>query len=368
MKRFAVTLLTTCTLLLLGFQLDAQSSGKKILLEKITSAGCPGCPNGGLILEGIAQNDPNVIPVAIHLNDQWHVDQMANADGDSILAAYWWAQPTLMIDRVKFSDQTRMAILSPFWQDKINARKLEPMQASLGAISSYDPNSRSLSVEVMGNMISSVSGEVRVNAYVVESPVSGTGLGYDQLNGYNSNVGHPLYNLGDPIIGYEHKWVLRDMLGGPWGEAGVLPNPAPAGSYFSHTFTTQLDSGWNALNCYLVVLVQHFDPNDDEKRSVINAMQIELNDNVPTYLEEPNASSSLRIVPHPLTERSLVENPFPEAKALHIYDVGGRLVRKMDVAGMEWIAVEKRELEPGLYFLELNADGIRLTMDKLLVH
>jgi len=368
MNLSAKSLLTTCLLLIVGTSLFAQPVGKKILLEKITSAGCPGCPNGTVILEGIVQNNPDVIPVAIHLHDQWHVDQMANADGDSILAAYWWAQPTLLIDRVKFDGQTRMSILSPFWQDKINERKLDPVQASMGATSTYDINTRNLTVEVMGNMISGASGEVRVNAYVVETPVSGIGLGYDQLNGSNNNVGHPLYGLGDPIVGYEHKWVLRDMLGGPWGEAGVLPNPAPAGTYFSHTFTTQLDTGWNALNCYLVVLVQHFDPNDDEKRSIINALQLELNESIPTLRDVPIEEASLSIVPHPLGEKSLIENPFPHAEELRVLDVEGRLIRKIPITGQSWIQLEKGNLRPGLYFLELSGNGERLAVEKLMVH
>ena len=78
-----------------------------------------------------------------------------------------------------------------------------------------------------------------------ERTVSGVGLGWDQLNGQNNNVGHPNYGLGDPIVGYTHHWVLRDMLGGHHGEPGTVATPAVPGDYFTHTFTTTLDPRWD---------------------------------------------------------------------------------------------------------------------------
>lgn len=327
-----------------------------ILVEKITSAGCPGCPNGTLMLEDLAQQYPEVIPVAIHLHDQWHVDQMANADGDTILAHYWWAQPTAMIDRVRFTDQSRMTLLSGIWGSKIAERQAAPLEVSLGATTTYNASSRSLSIDVQGLVLSPLSGEIRVNAYIVESPVVGQGLGYDQLNGFDNSTGHPLAGMGNPIIGYQHKWVLRDMLGGPWGTAGVIPNSPGANTSFNHNFTTTLSNDWDDNHTSIVVLVQHFDA-DDEARSILNSISLGMNDNVLLNAEEAlSANASFRIYPHPVQEQAVIGLPPGEIDGIRLVDLQGRIVwEKNDVLSVEQFS--RNDLPAGMYLLQGLREG-----------
>ena len=349
-------LLSSVFLLALSSWSFAQPGGKKILCEKFTSVGCPGCPWGGYILDSLSQLDPDIIPVAIHLHDQWHVDSMAFPAGDTLIAIYRWAQPTLMIDRVKFADQQRIALLNPFWQTKINERKQDPLAVSIGANTTYNASTRQLEVEVFGNVIDGMTGDVRVNAYVMESPVSGTGLGWDQLNGYNNNPGNPLYGLGDPILNYQHKYVCRDMLGGPWGQAGVIPNPAPANTSYSHTFTTTLDPNWNDINCYVVVLVQRYNA-DEEQRNVANAAQLGLNENLPTGLGETQPltyASYIRAYPNPTDDVVFVEHPNVDVTIWKLFDTRGRVHKQGAFNGSDKVKIEKGDLTPGLYLLEVR--------------
>lgn len=355
-------------LLFLAQPLNAQPAGKKILLEKFTSAGCPGCPWGGYILDSLAQADPNIIPVAIHLHDQWHVDRMAFPEGDTLIAHYRWAQPTVMVDRIKFSDQQNIALINPFWKPKIDERKLDPVAVSIGANSTYDANSRQLDVTVLGEVLDGMTGDVRVNAYVVESPVSGTGLGWDQLNGYDNNVGHPLYGLGNPITNYQHKWVCRDMLGGPWGQTGVIPNPAPANTLFSHTFTTTLDTAWNDINCYLVVLVQRYN-SDENLRTIVNAAQLGLNENLVTDIElSPIFPQTPTIVayPNPSEEVIYIRNDFPEATIWRLYDVNGKVHRQGAVNRSPLLRIEQGDMSPGIYLFQLQFPDDRQAHLKLI--
>ncbi len=344
-------------LLILAQPLSAQPAGKKILLEKFTSAGCPGCPWGGYILDSLTQADPDLIPVAIHLHDQWHVDRMAFPDGDTLIARYRWAQPTVMIDRIKFPDQQRIALVSSMWKTKIDERKQDPVAVSIGANSTYNASTRQLEVTVSGEVLDGMTGDVRVNAYVVESPVSGTGLGYDQLNGYDNNVGNPLYGLGDPIVNYQHKWVVRDMLGGPWGEAGVIPNPAPANTAYSHTFTTTLDTAWNDINCYLVVLVQRYNV-DENQRSVANAAQLGLNENLVTDIEfSPALSPGTPVFiayPNPSADMMYIRNDLTDGTIWRLYDTKGQLMREGAVNGSSLIKMPKGELNAGMYLFEMQ--------------
>ncbi|MEM7039930.1 MAG: hypothetical protein AAF570_23355, partial [Bacteroidota bacterium] len=113
MKRLMIACLLLGSLLSY-FSVQAQPNGKKILLEKITSIGCPGCPWGGYLLDSFLQTDTNVIVVSIHRHDQWHIDSLASPDGDAILDDYMFAHPTLMVDRVKFPDQPRVQLFTNF--------------------------------------------------------------------------------------------------------------------------------------------------------------------------------------------------------------------------------------------------------------
>jgi len=345
-----------CTLtLLLTLTWASAQSPKHILVEKITSAGCPGCPNGALVLDDLVQQHADIIPVAIHLHDQWHADQMANADGDSILAAYWWAQPTAMIDRVKFADQTRMSLFTSLWDSKIAERRTDPLELTLGASTTYDPMARSPSISLNGTTMNALSGDIRVNAYVVENSVTGQGLGYDQLNGYDNTSGHPLQGLGNPIIGYEHKHVLRDMVGGPWGATGVIPNSPSAGTNFSHTFTTTIDTAWDDQDLTIVVLVQQYNANP-EARQILNAISLGVDDQVLASVEQALAEAqALHIYPNPVLDQAFIRLPSSDIDQLRLRDLQGRIVWEQG-AVTEMVTFERGQLPAGLYLLE-GVDG-----------
>lgn len=367
---FGMRLFAGLFLFSLVLSANAQPTGKKILVEKFTSAGCPGCPWGGYILDSLSQEDPDIIPVAIHLHDQWHVDRMAFPEGDTLIDLYRWAQPTLMVDRIKFDGQNNIALVSPFWKPKIAERKLDPMAVTVGANSTYDAFSRTLDVTVFGDVLDGMTGDVRVNAYVVESPVSGTGLGWDQLNGYDNNPGNPLYGLGDPIVNYQHKWVVRDMLGGPWGQAGVIPNPAPANTAFAHTFSTVLDTAWNDINCYLVVLVQRYNADENE-RTIANAAQLGLNENLTTdipgdYELLTHAGPLLRAYPNPARENVKVIVRQVDADIWKLFDTKGRIIHQGAVNGAEQIEIDRGDIKGGVYLFELRLANGESTYLKIL--
>ena len=356
-KRILFSLLAL--ILLPWSQAFSQSNGKMILVEKITSVGCPGCPWGGYVLDSLEQDDPDIAVAAIHVHDQWHIDSLRCADGDTIVDVYKWGHPTAMVDRVKFSGQTEVAMTMSNWKSKIAERKLEALEVTVGANSTYDPNTRSLSVTIDGAVLWGLTGDVRVNLYVVESPVVGMGTGYDQLNGYDNVSSSPLYGLGNPIVGYAHKWVTRDMLGGPWGEAGVIPSMAPAGSGFSHTFNAILDPEWDDSKIYLIALVQRFHP-DPAQRTILNAAKLGLNESVLADAEDArDFAGSVAVYPQPMGEEAWVRSPSAEVRELRIYDVQGREMRRESWVGGDIFRIERGDLESGMYVLQLwSRDGM----------
>jgi hypothetical protein len=353
--------LFTALILLSAISLQAQPNGKAVLMEKITSAGCPGCAYGGYIMDSVLNTYSNVYSVAIHRADNAHPDSMACADGDSILAEYLWAHPTAMVDRVLWSDFPRVSLTTSQWFSKIDLRLQEPVVATVGGTTTYDSTTRSLSVTVNGFILWNRETDIRVNAYIVEDSVTGIGPGYDQLNGNNNSPGSPTYGLGDPIVGYIHRNVLRDMLGGHHGEAGVVPNPVSAGTPFSHTFTTTLDSDWDTEKMHVLVLVQRHDP-DPDKREIYNVNKIPLNGSVladldPSLASPLSARFQLRAFPNPSADQIRVQFPENGNWTLSLRGLTGQVLERYRVQGDE-LFIRKGKLTPGIYFLEsTHEDG-----------
>ena len=302
----------------------SQSATKKVLIEEVTTAGCPGCPVGALEFNDIAATNPNVIPVAIHFNDVWHTDSMATPDGAAVLVPYWWAQPTMMVDRYAFSGIPRIPLLQVYWSDKISEREAHNTPVDVSATGTYSASTRSLDIDVTASFLNNANGNLRVNCYIVEDSVMGSGLGYDQLNGYNTTVGHPLYGLGNPIPNYVHRHVLRDMLGGPWGTDGVIPSTVASGNAYTHHYTTTLPAKWDESIITLVVLVQQYDA-DSSKREVLNANSYKLADLVPTGSIKESPESSLKVFPNPSSEKVFLEWNGSHPKKVQLSNITGSM-------------------------------------------
>ena len=344
-------------LLLLPFVGLAQPTGKRILVEKITSAGCPSCPWGDYLLHSYLDSGSTIIPVAIHVNNANHIDHMWSEEGDSILDDFLWAHPTLMIDRVDWPGFAYTAVTTNHWSAFIADREDDPMAATVGGTSSYNASTRELTVDIEGRVLWAVPWDVRVNAYVVEDSVTGTGLGYDQLNGNNTVVGHPLYGLGDPIVGYVHNWVLRDMLGGSKG-IPAFSGPISAGQSFTHTFHTVLDSGWNASNCHVVLVVQRHS-TDIATREILNANKIPLNGSIASGTDPTHTNIEAMIWPNPASSGQALKIQQPENGTweVSLADLHGRTLRKWTMSsGADELTLP--ELPQGLYLLGgTNAQG-----------
>lgn len=332
----------------------AQAPNRKILIEKITSAGCPGCPWGDYLIDSFLQLDTNIIPVAIHRSDFWHPDLMASPDGDSILSEYLWAHPTLMVDRYKWPNYGHVSMTTSFWSTMIAEREQIPLFISIGGNTSYNPSTRELQANLDIESQWELPYDVRTNVYVVESPVSDTGLGYDQLNGYNNLSNSPLYQLGDPIVGYVHHWVLRDMLGGHHGLQN-LPQPLPAQQQFSTNFSTTLDSNWNENNIYVIMIVQKHHP-DPEMREILNCVKVPLNASIAMQNMDSQEVPRLEIWPQPAFENIQLAFPNNGKWAVNIFDLLGKQISESHFSGNNG-QISTSNIDAGLYLLKANSES-----------
>jgi hypothetical protein len=89
----------------------------------------------------------------------------------------------------------------------------------------------------------------------------------------------PFMGLGNPIVGYEHKHVLRAMLGGSWGTAQSIPATVTPGTVYERTYTFTVPQAWDANDITVVPVIMRFN-QDRLKRPIINATKNPLTNNI----------------------------------------------------------------------------------------
>src|SRR5690606_13988978 len=159
---------------------------------------------------------------------------------------------------------------------RVNSRSLVPSTASIAMTGSYNNTSRNVNLDVDVAFIDyELSGDIRVSLMVIEDSVSGTGQGWDQINYYNNQPGHPMQGRGNPIRGYQHRHVLRQVLPTTWGDASVIPNSPSVDGKFNKNFNFSLSNNYNHHRVSFVAIVSYKGLTSDGYE-VINAREIKL--------------------------------------------------------------------------------------------
>lgn len=241
---------------------------KHTVLEVHTGAWCQFCPDGTVRMEEVAATVPNAIVVTIHSSDAMEIP-----DGTAVSNAFIGGYPSGTVDRFKFDDQSDVEVNRGIWLSKTTERAAHVVPVAVSIpMTAFDEATRTLDVEVRAEFLASVDGDLRLNCWVVEDTVVGTGSGYDQVNFYDTQPGHPFYGAGNPIVGFEHDRVVRSMLGGPWGTAGVIPGAAGAGEIYSTTYSYVIPADQYVHRMTVVGTVSFYDA-DTQQRHILNAVQ-----------------------------------------------------------------------------------------------
>lgn len=244
---------------------------KKSLLEVFNGTWGGWNVDGDYVMDTLMSNNPNIIGVTFH-----NSDSMSSLIGDTVAQTYISAYPTAMIDRYNFPTSTSLPENRADWAARCTQRNATTATVGVSISSqTYNSSTRELSVTVRADFVANLTGDLRFNLYIVEDSVSGTGVGYDQANYYHTISGHPFFNAGTTITGYQHRKVLRTMLGGPWGSTGVIPASVSNGDDYSHTYTYTLPAGYDMNKIYLIGLVQNYTTNSDN-RSILNSEEVRL--------------------------------------------------------------------------------------------
>ncbi len=248
--------------LLLGSYLQAQTSVQKVLLEEHTGAWCGYCPDGHLILENVLSTYQNAIGVCVH-----NGDGMDFSAGNTLSSFYVGGFPQGTINR-----QGDAISRSSWMSATSSALSAGPTSLDVTFDSVlYNPTTRKLSVYIRATFTGNESGNLRFNGILVENGVTGSGSDYNQVNYYNGTSGHPLYGLGNPIVGYTHDYVARYYFGGAYGTNLSLPTSITAGETFTKLYNYTLPANIDANEIFVVGMVSRYDGSTTADREIVNA-------------------------------------------------------------------------------------------------
>jgi hypothetical protein len=382
-RAYAVIITSILLVPLLSSSLEAQTTERHILLEEYSTARCGFCPDGTIIAAQIVQDHPSVIWVTHHAG--FGVDSMTTPESVAIASAFTNFAPGACIDRGVYPEHVspyinqygKIATTRSKWDSVVTAHLGDEQYAEIDITSSYDAGSTQLDITV--DIVFSTApapGDIRVNLFIVEDSVVGYGEGYDQKNYYNASSSHPLYQAGDPIVGYAHHRVVSAVPTGDWGVADIIPPHPVTGTTYSYSWSGPLTEIWDPSNMdhpeiiSFVAFISYYD-DDPLKRQVIHAAEAHLT-NVSSSGSLPEAATSLSVeaFPNPAGEdiRFITMQANATDGQLQVTDFAGRVVATYHVPrGTQRFRLSTRHLPAGMYYYRLTASSEQPAAGKILV-
>ncbi|MBP6732555.1 MAG: choice-of-anchor J domain-containing protein [Chitinophagales bacterium] len=297
-------------------QVISNNAYKRPVFEEFTGAWCGYCPDGHLKLEEAKTDMPDLIPVSIHDYNGGSAadDRMTCAEGLTRSAAYAIGFPSGILDAVYYLDEADVAFdriatayTDNIWLDKVNIRLPMATPANVSLINTtYDTTTRQIGVTVSADFLSNVTGDYRLNVYVLEDSVKGSGSGWDQVNYFSDNSnggsswsGSPYTVLDDPIVGWAHNHVLRKALGGAWGTDNIIPDTVASGSNYTKTYSYKLPVTYKQNYISLVGIVEEYNA-DYKYRNILNGAEMDLIEKVTTGIAPVKESfENVSVYPNP---------------------------------------------------------------------
>jgi hypothetical protein len=220
---------------------------QKLLMEMYSTVHCATCPDAELKSDTYASLNPDrVYGVNVHTNDGMANAQFGFLDGLLNVITY----SSGSFNRLPFNGVS--VLHKTTWNKTIVSTALNKA-ASCGLQINTTRSGSNATVSVTAGFNKSLSGNYKLTIYVVEDNVTGTGPNFDQSNYYNNIATSPWYHLGNPIVGYQHGFVLRKVLTPAIGVAIPSASVAAGGSFAkTYTFST---TGYNASNVYIIAFV-----------------------------------------------------------------------------------------------------------------
>lgn len=336
---------------------------RHILIEEVTGAWCGYCPRAPIIYRvNVLPNYPNTIFTAIHTGDG-----MTITDSRDFMNTYVTGVPCGFVDRKKSQMDPGIDFAPEDWQGLLSKMDNRFTPAKLNIYNYYDPATRNWKIDVVSDFVFDMAGNYRMNCYILEDSLFGTGSSWDQRNFFNGGAADPYMSLqgaGDPLPNYKHNHVVRKMTGGSWGAANIIPATVKKGDRYVYSVTFRADTKWKMENVHIVGILQQWD-SDKFKRPILNAVEGDVE--LLTGIEKEPVQPVVRIFPNPVKDNLWVElnSTLNSDFKVQVFNSPGQEVftRKFqNQAGQQQIPVSMKSLIPGIYFVKvITAGGISVT-------
>lgn len=242
------------------------SFSKKVLVEEFVGTQYAQTPEANYDLAQIVKSSNNHVYSA-----SLHVGDAMNSNQTSILLSSMPVTPTSypcgMIDRAHVNGN--LYTDSKQFTNAVNMRLNSSVDCGL-AISSVMVSGQA-QVDIYTGFSAPMTGNYKVNAYLVEDRVSGNNPNFYQSNAYNLTFGSPFYLAGNPISTYEHQNVVRKSITNPAGNP-ISATAMVAGGQEIHSFTVDLPVRLcNISNYHIIAYITNVNTNE-----IVNVQQAQL--------------------------------------------------------------------------------------------
>lgn len=339
---------------------------KRVLIEEGTGTWCGWCPRGAVYTEQIDTVYPGTaIVVAVH-----NADPMANTLYDAGLGNLINGYPGGAIDR-KYIDIDPIDFDS-YYLSRIN--DISPADIAVSA--SFNAVTRQVDVQVSATFATEVSGDLRLNAILVEDDVTGTTSGYSQTNYYSfqannialTGAGHNWQTEPNPVpaASMHYDFVGRDILGGFDGQIGSLPVTCIANSTYNHTFTTTIPTAWDENQMRVIGVLQ-----DAGTGHILNVNRGAYS--ITTSVADAQTSSfSVSLYPNPASDFVQLEITLEQVAeySVEIFDAPGKKVfcrQYRGMSGKNILPLPTYVLPSGIYNVRVLTGDASLTR-RLVIH
>mgnify|MGYP001603063321 CR=1 FL=1 len=357
---------------------------RKAVLEEYTTSVCQFCPDGAVVVEQVLAQNPNVIGIGVH--SCFGTDAMTNTEASSICSTLGNnSAPTGMVDRTVYPGESSAAFSRNLWQSRANARAAQGAPVGLTITGSYVPGASTASVTVSSSFVDfPLPGNLSLSLAVLEDSVVGpsgspNGLGqypnngWNQVNAYNTQAGHPYFGAGNPIPNYVHRHVLRDILPSTWGDQTVIPNTIALNTPYSRIFTVSIPTTWDYEQLSVVAMV-NYAGSGIENYQILNAEQVKLSQLTTGLSEVSSNVNGIELAPNPTADLSKITfNLVRNANVnLTVMDVTGKVVQENNLGtltkGRQQAIIDASALENGFYFVNLRVGEELITRKISVMH
>jgi hypothetical protein len=356
-------------LLFLAISLSAAAQVKKVLFEEVTGALCGNCPSGAWIVDSMMRKYPNLIGIGVHSYGVADAMYFAGIDSLDDLINTQGGAPFGDLDRMHYpvSDAPLYMLFNYLnkFDSIINVRLAETPKLTLDISPSWNSSLRQITAQIDIHILSNlVAGDYRVSLFILEDSVTGSGSGYDQHNFYDTSPpGNPFFGLGDPIVGYVHRHVLRAALPTPLGQAGVLPSTPTGGQDFSTSMNYILPAQYDENRVSLVAFVYRNWPGGPNNE-ILNAEEKKLIDASTVIVCDPEGNR-LSVYPNPASNGFMVRGLSSLHSEIAIYNSLGELVLKKEVSNVHTVSIN-HSFSAGVYLIKITS-GNRSSFQKLVI-